>query len=809
MQKEIFMKDEKMVLWFDELDLADIPQVGGKNASLGEMRRELIPEGVRIPDGYAVTANAYRYLLKSSGIVEQMKQLLSDLDTHDLENLKNRGRQIRSLIYHSPFPKDLEDEITAAYGKLCEEYGPNTDVAVRSSATAEDLPDASFAGQQETYLNVTGKEALLEACKKCFASLFTDRAISYRVDKGFDHLSIALSIGVQKMVRSDLATSGVIFSIDTESGFKDAILITGSYGLGETVVQGSVNPDEFFVFKPTLKTGHRPIIQKKLGTKEIKMVYATGVGGEATETVPVAQEDCERFCLTDDEILQLARWTTIIEDHYSAEAGYFKPMDIEWGKDGRTGDLFILQARPETVQSQKDVNVLENYVLLESKEPLVTGTSVGAKIGAGPVQVIKSVDEIRNFKKGEVLVTDMTDPDWEPVMKIAAAIVTNKGGRTCHAAIVSRELGVPCIVGTGKGTKALLGVTHATVSCAEGEVGKVYDGLLKFEVQRINAKNLTRPRTKIMMNVGNPENAFTLAAIPNDGVGLARLEFIINQFISIHPMALIQFDRVTDAAVRSKIETMTRGYNDRRDFFVDKLAQGVAKIGAAFWPNEVIVRMSDFKSNEYANLIGGTFFEPHEENPMIGFRGASRYYDEKYRAAFALECEAMKKVRNEMGLTNVKLMIPFCRTVEEGEKVIKVMADKGLVQGENGLEIYMMVEIPSNVILIEDFGKIFDGFSIGSNDLTQLTLGLDRDSAEVAHIFDERNKAVMDLIRIAITKSNKMGKKIGICGQAPSDYPEFARFLVECGIDSISLNSDTVIKTTVEILETEKELNIS
>jgi pyruvate,water dikinase len=809
MQEEIFMKDDKMVLWFDELDLADIPQVGGKNASLGEMRRELIPEGVRIPDGYAVTANAYRYLLKSSGIAEQMKKILSDLDTHDMENLKNRGRQIRSLIYHSPFPKDLEDEIIAAYGKLCKEYGPDTDVAVRSSATAEDLPDASFAGQQETYLNVTGKEALLEACKKCFASLFTDRAISYRVDKGFDHLSIALSIGVQKMVRSDLGTSGVIFSIDTESGFKDAILITGSYGLGETVVQGSVNPDEFYVFKPTLKTGHRPIIQKKLGTKEIKMVYATGAGGEATETIPVPQEDRERFCLTDDEILQLARWTTIIEDHYSAEAGYFKPMDVEWGKDGRTGELFILQARPETVESQKDVNVLETYVLLESREPLVTGTSVGARIGAGPVQVIKSVDEIKNFKKGEVLVTDMTDPDWEPVMKIASAIVTNKGGRTCHAAIVSRELGVPCIVGTGNGTKALLGVTHATVSCAEGEVGKVYEGLLKFEVQRINAKNLARPRTKIMMNVGNPENAFTLAAIPNDGVGLARLEFIINQFISIHPMALIQFDKVTDAAVRSKIETLTRGYNDRRDFFVDKLAQGVAKIGAAFWPNEVIVRMSDFKSNEYANLIGGSFFEPHEENPMIGFRGASRYYDDKYRAAFALECEAMKKVRNEMGLTNVKLMIPFCRTVEEGERVIRVMADNGLVQGENGLEIYMMVEIPSNVLLIDDFGKIFDGFSIGSNDLTQLTLGLDRDSAEVAHIFDERNKAVMDLIRIAITKSNKMGKKIGICGQAPSDYPEFARFLVECGIDSISLNSDTVIKTTVEILETEKSLSES
>jgi len=653
------MKNDKLVLWFDELELADIPQVGGKNASLGEMRRELIPKGVSIPDGYAVTANAYRYLLKSSGIAEQMKQVLSDLDTHDMENLNSRGRQIRSLIYNSPFPKDLEEAIIAAYGKLCEEYGPDTDVAVRSSATAEDLPDASFAGQQETYLNVTGKEALLEACKKCFASLFTDRAISYRVDKGFDHLSIALSIGVQKMVRSDLATSGVIFSIDTESGFKDAILITAAYGLGETVVQGSVNPDEFFVFKPTLKTGHRPILQKKLGGKEIKMIYATGEGGEATEIVPVPQEDRESFCLNDNEILQLARWTMIIEDHYSAEAGYFKPMDIEWGKDGRTGELFILQARPETVESQRDINVLETYILLESKEPLVTGTSVGARIGAGPVQVIKSVEEIKNFKKGEILVTDMTDPDWEPIMKIASAIVTNKGGRTCHAAIVSRELGVPCIVGTGNGTKELLGVTHATVSCAEGEIGKVYEGLLKFEVQRINAKNLTRPKTRIMMNVGNPENAFALAAIPNDGVGLARLEFIINQFISIHPMALIQFDKVTDEAVRKKIEIMTRGYHDRRDFFVDKLAQGVAKIGAAFWPNDVIVRMSDFKSNEYANLIGGSFFEPHEENPMIGFRGASRYYDDKYRAAFVLECEAMKKVQKRNGADQRETDDPF------------------------------------------------------------------------------------------------------------------------------------------------------
>jgi pyruvate,water dikinase len=807
-QEEKSMKDNKLVLWFDELELADIPKVGGKNASLGEMRRELIPKGVSIPDGYAITATAYRYLLKTAGILDKMKKILSDLDTHDLENLKQKGRQIRAMIYSAPFPKDLEVEIIKAYDKLCEEYGPNTDVAVRSSATAEDLPDASFAGQQETYLNVTGKKDLIEACKKCFASLFTDRAISYRVDKGFDHLSIALSIGVQKMVRSDLASSGVIFSIDTESGFKDAILITGAYGLGETVVQGSVNPDEFFVFKPTLKTGYRPIIQKKLGAKEIKMVYAKAGGEDATQTIPVPQEDRERFCLTDDEILQLARWTAIIEDHYSAQAGYFKPMDIEWGKDGRTGKLFILQARPETVQSQKDVNVLENYVLLESKEPLVTGTSVGAKIGAGPVNVIKSVDEIRNFKKGEVLVTEMTDPDWEPVMKIAAAIVTNKGGRTCHAAIVSRELGVPCIVGTENGTKRLQGISHATVSCAEGEVGKVYEGILKFEVQRVDAKNLTRPKTKIMLNLGNPENAFTLAAIPNDGVGLARLEFIITN-IRLHPMALIQFEKVVDPKVREEIEKLTRGYDNKGDCFVDKLAQGVAKIGAAFYPNDVIVRMSDFKSNEYVNLLGGSYFEPQEENPMIGWRGASRYYDDKYRDGFVLECKAMKKVREEMGLTNVKLMLPFVRTVEEGKRVVEIMKKNGLIQGKDGLEIYMMVEIPSNVILIEEFGKVFDGFSIGSNDLCQLTLGLDRDSAQVAHIFDERNQAVLDLVRIAITKANQMGKKIGICGQAPSDYPEFARFLVECGIDSISLNSDTVIKTTTDILETEKALGKS
>ncbi len=803
------MKDDKLVIWFDDLQLSDIPQVGGKNASLGEMRRELRPKGVSIPDGFAVTAHAYQYLLRSAGVSDQIKQILSDLDTHDLQNLSDKGKQIRSLIYSIEFPEDLKAAVIDGYQKLCEEYGENTDVAVRSSATAEDLPDASFAGQQETYLNIRGNDALIDACRKCFASLFTDRAISYRVDKGFDHMSVSLSIGVQKMVRSDVGSSGVIFSIDTESGFRDAILVTGAYGLGETVVQGIVNPDEFFVFKPTLKQGYRPILQKKLGSKEIKMIYADTATGKSTEIVPTVQEDRDRFCITEDDVLTLARWTAIIEDHYSQQAGYFKPMDIEWGKDGISNELFILQARPETVESQRDVNVLESYVLLEKKTPVITGTSVGSKIGSGPVHIIESVSDIKSFKKGEVLVTDMTDPDWEPVMKIAAAIVTNKGGRTCHAAIVSRELGVPCIVGSGNATKRLEGITEATVSCAEGEVGNVYEGILKYEVQKVNVQDMQRPKTKIMMNVGSPDNAFTLAAIPNDGVGLARLEFIINNFISIHPLALIHFDKVTDEATRKEIERRTQGYSKKSDFFVDVLAQGVAKIAAAFYPNDVIVRMSDFKSNEYANLMGGSHFEPHEENPMIGFRGASRYYDDKYRDAFELECEAMKKVRNDMGLTNVKLMIPFCRTVDEGKKVMQVLASKGLVQKENGLEVYMMVEIPANVILLEEFGKIFDGFSIGSNDLTQLTLGLDRDSAEISHIFDERNQAVQELIRTAITKARTMGKKIGICGQAPSDYPEFARFLVECGINSISLNADTVIKTTADILETEKSLKIS
>jgi len=798
------MNNEKLILWFDDIRLKDIPEVGGKNASLGEMRRELTPKGVNVPDGFAVTAHAYRYLLESTGIQGEIERLLSDLDTHDYTNLSERGEKVRSLIYNATFPEDLKKAVTDAYATLCREYGEDTDVAVRSSATAEDLPDASFAGQQETYLNICGEEALLDACRRCFASLFTNRAISYRVDKDFDHLDVALSIGVQKMVRSDLAASGVIFSIDTESGFKDAILITGAYGLGETVVQGVVTPDEFYVFKPTLKEGYRPILQKKIGTKEIKMIYAD-MDGETTQTVSVEEDDRNRFCITDDEILRLAEWTVIIEDHYSQEAGYFKPMDIEWGKDGKTGKLFILQARPETVQSQKDLSVLETYRLLERGTPVVTGTAVGSKIGAGPVNLIETAADMKKFKPGEVLVTTMTDPDWEPIMKVAAAIVTNKGGRTCHAAIVSRELGVPCIVGTGDGTEKLASVKEATVSCVEGEEGRVYDSILKFEVDTVDLKELKRPKTNIMMNVGNPDIAFNRAATPNDGVGLARLEFIISN-IQIHPMALVRYDELDDAEVKKEIENLTWGYDTKSDFFVDRLAQGVAKIGAAFYPNDVIVRMSDFKSNEYANLVGGQLFEEEEENPMIGFRGASRYYNERYREGFVLECAAMKKVRDDMGLSNIKLMIPFVRTVEEGKRVIEVMAENGLVQGENGLEFYMMVEVPSNVVLIEEFGKIFDGFSIGSNDLTQLTLGLDRDSFLVSHIFDERNDAVRELVRQAITKAREMGRKIGICGQAPSDYPEFARFLVECGINSMSLNADTVLKTTLDILDFEKNL---
>ena len=667
------------------------------------------------------------------------------------------------------------------------------------------LPDASFAGQQETYLNVHGTSALLETCKRCFASLFTDRAISYRVDKGFDHFKVALSIGVQRMVRSDLACSGVMFTIDTESGFRDAVMISAAYGLGENVVQGSVTPDEYTVFKTTLKTGHRPILQKTVGSKEFKLIYDTG-GGKMVKNVPVAPGDRAKLALTDDEVLELARWACIVEDHYSAKRGQPAPMDLEWAKDGNTGELFIVQARPETVQSRKDLDVLETYRLEQRSTVLTSGRSVGAKIATGKVRVIQSVAHIGQFQAGEVLVTDKTDPDWQPIMKKAAAIITNRGGRTCHAAIVSRELGVPAIVGTEHGTEALKDGQIVTVSCAEGDTGFVYEGELPFDVERTDLKSLGKPRTKVMMNLANPEEAFAISFIPNDGVGLARMEFIISTYIKIHPLALIDFAKLADAQAKAEIEKLTAGYTDKPQFFVDKLAQGVAMIAAAFYPKDVILRLSDFKTNEYANLIGGKAYEPGEENPMIGFRGASRYYHPRYQAGFALECRAVKKVRDEMGLTNLKLMIPFCRTVEEGRRVQAEMAKHGLKRGQDGLEIYVMCEIPSNVILAEEFADIFDGFSIGSNDLTQLILGVDRDSEIVAPIFDERNPAVKKMIAQVIATCRAKGRKIGICGQAPSDYPEFAQFLVEQGIDSISLNPDTVLKTTLAILETENAM---
>ncbi len=770
------------VKWFSDISIGDVPLVGGKNASLGEMYRELTPRGVKVPNGFAVTAEGYRHFLREAGLDEKIRDVLKALDT-----------------------RDLEQEITAAYDALKGRQLHPVDVAVRSSATAEDLPDASFAGQQETYLNVQGHLALLDTVKRCFASLFTDRAISYRTDKGFDHDQIALSVGVQKMIRADLAASGVIFTLDTETGFRDAVLINAAYGLGENVVQGSVNPDEYYVFKPTLKTGHRPILQKIAGTKEFKLVYDIG-GGKMVKNIPVPPGERVKFAINDDEILLLARWACLIEDHYSAKRGQPVPMDIEWAKDGHTGELFIVQARPETVQSRKPIDVIETFKLRQRGPVLITGRSVGEKVATGQVRVIQSAQFIGQFKAGEILVTDKTDPDWEPIMKKAAAIITNRGGRTCHAAIVSRELGVPAIVGTEHGTEVLKDGQMVTVSCAEGDTGFVYDGKLSFDVQRTDLKDRGRPRTKVMMNVGNPEEAFGLSFIPNDGVGLAREEFIITTYIKIHPLALVDHGTLKDAGVKAQIDTLTAGYADKPQFFVDKLAQGVAMIAAAFHPKDVILRLSDFKTNEYANLIGGKPYEPGEENPMIGFRGASRYYNPRYQAGFALECRAVRKVRDEMGLTNLKLMVPFCRTVEEGRRVQAEMAKHGLKRGVKGLELYVMCEIPSNVILAEEFCDIFDGFSIGSNDLTQLILGVDRDSEIVAPIFDERNAAVKKMIAQVIAVCRKRGRKIGICGQAPSDYPDFAQFLVEQGIDSISLNPDTVLKTTVAILEKEKAL---
>ncbi|AUT00225.1 phosphoenolpyruvate synthase [Nostoc sp. CENA543] len=800
-------REQALVLPFNQVGIADIPLVGGKNASLGEMIQQLRRKGVKVPTGFATTAYAYRYFISAAGLETKLREIFADLDVEDVNNLRQCGKQARLLMLQTPFPQDLQDAIATAYNNLCQEYGADTDVAVRSSATAEDLPDASFAGQQETYLNVHGLQAVLESCHKCFASIFTDRAISYRQIKGFDHFNIALSVGVQKMVRSDLAASGVMFSIDTETGFKDAALITAAYGLGENVVQGAVNPDEYLVFKPTLQQGYRSIIQKRLGTKEIKMIYDLG-GSKLTKNVSVAPSERNIFSLNDNEILQLANWACIIEEHYSQVRGVYTPMDIEWAKDGLTEELFIVQARPETVQSQKTKNVLRSYRLQgkaeEQPKPLVIGRSVGEMIGQGKARVILDVHQIGQFQAGEVLVTNRTDPDWEPIMKRASAIVTNSGGRTCHAAIIARELGIPAIVGCGNATTVIKTGQEITISCAEGETGKVYPGLLPYEIQEIPLEKLPRTHTQIMMNLGNPEEAFGLTNIPNDGVGLARMEFIINNHIKAHPLALIHFDELEDELAKYKIAELTSQYEDKTQFFVDKLAQGIATIAAAFYPKPVIVRLSDFKSNEYANLLGGRQFEPQEENPMIGWRGASRYYDPRYREGFALECQAMKRVRDDMGLTNVILMIPFCRTPNEGRRVLAEMEKHGLVRGENGLQVYVMCELPSNVQLADEFAQVFDGFSIGSNDLTQLTLGLDRDSELVAHLFDERDEAVKRMIAKAIATVKEYGRKIGICGQAPSDYPEFARFLVELGIDSISLNPDSVLKTMLEIAAAEE-----
>ncbi len=798
---------QEFVKWFEDLRIEDVPSVGGKNASLGEMIRNLGEKGVSVPGGFAVTAYAYKYTMEKEGVDKKIEDILSDLNTHDVTNLSEHGEKVRNLIRNTPLPDEVADAIRKHYREMEQRYNESVDVAVRSSATAEDLPDASFAGQQETYLNVRGEEELLEKVKDCFASLFTNRAISYREDKGFDHFSVYLSVGVQKMVRSDLASSGVMFSIDTESGFKDAVYITGAYGLGENVVQGAVNPDQFYVFKPTLKQGFKPILEKKLGSKEKRMIY----GETGTIQEPVSIDDQRHFVISDEELLTLARWASIIEDHYG------KPMDIEWAKDGKTGDLFIVQARPETVHSQKDVAMLETYVLEEKGNILSQGEAVGSRIGQGKVNVIESAANIDRFQKGQVLVTDMTDPDWEPIMKIAGAIVTNRGGRTCHAAIISRELGIPCVIGAGDATEKLSNNTDVTVDCSEG-TGNIYEGLLKYRVDKVKLDTIPKTKTKIMMNVGTPEKAFQQAQLPSDGVGLAREEFIINSHIGIHPLALLEYDKLKHlvddnpkvAEVVKKIDEKSAAYPDKETFFIETLAHGIAKIAAGFYPDDVIVRMSDFKTNEYANLVGGYLYEPKEHNPMIGWRGASRYYDDKYKPAYGMECKAIKKVRDEMGLTNVKPMIPFCRTPDEGRKVIEVMNEFGLRQGENDLEVYVMCEIPSNVVVADQFAEIFDGFSIGSNDLTQLTLGLDRDSDLVAHIFDERNDAVKRLVAqvIKTAHNHTPRRKVGICGQAPSDFPEFAEFLVEQGIDSISLNPDTVAKTRFNIADTEQKMTV-
>ncbi len=798
-------RTNELLLWFDQIGLKDVDRVGGKNASLGEMLRHLTSNGIRVPEGFAVTTKAFREFVAAAGLEDKVQSILEGMDPDNPSDVGPRGKQVRKAFLEAEFSGELRREIEYGYWELGRRLGiENPSVAIRSSATSEDLDGASFAGQHETILNVRGETNVLKAIKQCFASLFTDRAIAYRAHKGFSQLGNALSVGVQRMVRSDLACSGVMFTLDTESGFSNVVFITGSWGLGEMIVQGAVNPDQFYVFKPSLGKFKDPIIEKKLGSKQHKLVYAPK-GGMVDVEVPEA--DRQRYVLEDAETLELAEWACIIERHYK------KPMDIEWAKDGQTGQLYIVQARPETVHAAKKENVLEAYVLEQQSKVLAQGDPVGSKIGKGTVNVLESAFEISEFRKGEVLVTDKTDPDWEPIMRIASAIVTDRGGRTCHAAIVSRELGIPCIIGTGNGTRVLHDGQFVTVDTSEGE-GRVYEGDLKFRVERTNLESMPKTKTKIMMNVGVPEHVFNQGQIPCDGVGLARLEFIIASHVGIHPLALIEFDSLKERAAGDPriakliddIDERTQGYERKEDYYRDKLAWGIGKIAATFHPRDVIVRLSDFKTNEYASLIGGWLYEPTESNPMIGWRGASRYYDPKFKAAFGLECRALKKVREEKGLGNIKVMVPFCRTPEEGRKVIATMEEFGLKQGEAGLEVYVMCEIPSNVVLADEFAEVFDGFSIGSNDLTQLMLGLDRDSELVSRLYDERSPAVKRMISSVIKTVKAKGKKIGICGQAPSDFPEFTEFLVECGIDSISLNPDSVIKTRLMVAEKEKKL---
>ncbi|RZF90350.1 phosphoenolpyruvate synthase [Pseudoalteromonas sp. CO302Y] len=780
---------QEYVLWYQELGMQDVPRVGGKNASLGEMISNLANAGVQVPGGFATTADAFNEFLEQSGLNSKIHDILDTLDVDDVNTLAKVGAQIRQWIIDTPFQPNLDQAIRDAYSQLHGDASQDVSFAVRSSATAEDMPDASFAGQQETFLNVRGIDSVMTAIKHVFASLFNDRAISYRVHQGYDHRGVALSAGIQRMVRSDKASSGVMFSIDTESGFEDVVFVTSSYGLGEMVVQGAVNPDEFYVHKPTLANGKPAVVRRNIGSKAIQMIYSADEShGKQVEIVDVDSSLSNKFSITDAEVQELAKQAVIIEKHYG------RPMDIEWAKDGNDGKLYIVQARPETVRSNEDANVMERFQLNGTSTVVAEGRAIGHKIGSGTVRVLDSIDEMDKVQQGDILVTDMTDPDWEPIMKRAAAIVTNRGGRTCHAAIIARELGIPAVVGCGNATDLIKAGQDVTVSCAEGDTGYIYEGILDYEVLTSRVDEMPELPMKVMMNVGNPDRAFDFARLPHAGVGLARVEFVINRMIGVHPKALLNFDAQSDE-LKAEISEMMAGYESPVEFYISKLVEGIATLGCAFAPERVIVRMSDFKSNEYANLVGGQQYEPEEENPMIGFRGAARYISEDFRDCFALECEAIKRVRNEMGMTNIEIMIPFVRTLEEGKRVIELLEEHGLKRGENGLKVIMMCELPSNALLADEFLEYFDGFSIGSNDLTQLTLGLDRDSGLIAHLFDERNPAIKKLLSMAIQTAKAKGKYVGICGQGPSDHEDFAAWLVEQGIDSVSLNPDTVLET--------------